>query len=143
MNRPLFMKQRLLPMCVIPFERLKKHCKLWAPFAARQKASRIGVVLHGCLQSAIHQWLGPGEGFLLGRDHPFPIGQRLLRVVGVPLDAEALGSDPAEVATLLEGFNPDQGVYEWSTLLIPEGEKAIASNGPLLRLNIYYPSILP
>ena len=39
----------------------------------------------------------------MGRDHPFPIGQRLLRVVGVPLDAEALGSDPAEVATLLEG----------------------------------------
>ena len=74
-----------------------------APFAARQKASRIGVVLHGCPQSAIHQWLGPGEGFLLGRDHAFPIGQRLLRVLGVPLDAETLGSDPAEVATMLEG----------------------------------------
>ena len=58
--------------------------RAWAPFAARQKASRIGVVLHGCPQSAIHQWLGPGEGFLLGRDHAFPIGQRLLRVVGVP-----------------------------------------------------------
>jgi hypothetical protein len=48
-----------------------------------------------------------------------------------------------QVNIVLEGFNPDQGVYEWSTLLMPEGEKAIASNGPLLRLNIYYPSILP
>ena len=74
-----------------------------APFAARQETPRIGVVRHGCLQSATNQWLGPGEGFLLGRDHPFPIGQRLLCVDGVPLDAEALGSDPAEVATLMEG----------------------------------------
>ena len=48
-----------------------------------------------------------------------------------------------QVNIVLEGFNPDEGVYQWSTLLIPEGEKAVASNGPPLRLNIYYPSILP
>ena len=48
-----------------------------------------------------------------------------------------------QVNIVLEGFNPDEGVYQWSTLLIPEGEKAVASNGPLLRLNIYYPSLLP
>ena len=48
-----------------------------------------------------------------------------------------------QVNVVLEGFNPVEGVYQWSTLLIPEGEKAIASNGPLLRLNIYFPSILP
>ena len=48
-----------------------------------------------------------------------------------------------QVNIVFEGFNPHEGVYQWSTLLIPEGEKAVASNGPPLRLNIYYPSILP
>ena len=48
-----------------------------------------------------------------------------------------------QVNVVFEGFNPHEGVYQWSTLLIPEGEKAVASNGPPLRLNIYYPSILP
>ena len=31
MSRLLFTKQKLLPMYVILFERLKKKCKLWAP----------------------------------------------------------------------------------------------------------------
>ena len=78
-------------------------------------------MLHGCLQSAIHQWLGPGEGFLLGRDHAFPCGQRLLRVVAVPLDAEAFGSDPAIVVTLLP----------WATFKRPK-----TPNGHLMNVDL-------
>lgn len=31
MSRPLFTKQKLLPIYVILFEQLKKRCKLWPP----------------------------------------------------------------------------------------------------------------
>jgi hypothetical protein len=48
-----------------------------------------------------------------------------------------------QVNVVLEGFNPDEGIYQWSTLLIPEGDKAIASEGPVLRTTIYIPSFLP
>ena len=47
-----------------------------------------------------------------------------------------------QVNVVLEGFNPDEGIYQWSTLLIPEGDKAIASQGPVLRTTIYMPPFL-
>ena len=38
MSRLLFTKQKLLPMYVILFERLKKKCKLWAPTWQKRRA---------------------------------------------------------------------------------------------------------
>ena len=47
-----------------------------------------------------------------------------------------------QVNVVLEGFNPDEGIYQWSTLLIPEGDKPIANQGPVLRTTIYMPPFL-
>ena len=41
------------------------------------------------------------------------------------------------VNIVFESFNPNEGVYQWATRLIPGGLDALASEGPTLRLHVY------
>jgi hypothetical protein len=42
-----------------------------------------------------------------------------------------------QVNIVFRSFNPDEGIYQWGTRLIPSGIDALASEGPTLRLHIY------
>ncbi len=45
---------------------------------------------------------------------------------------------PGETVNLVfRGFNPEQGIYQWSSVLVPQGDAAISSVGPTLRLHVY------
>ena len=42
-----------------------------------------------------------------------------------------------QVNIVFRSFNPDEGIYQWATRLIPSGINALASEGPTLRLHVY------
>ena len=42
-----------------------------------------------------------------------------------------------QVNIVFRSFNPDEGIYQWATRLIPSGSDALASEGPTLRLHVY------
>mgnify|MGYP003316074404 FL=1 len=42
-----------------------------------------------------------------------------------------------QVNIVFRSFNPDEGIYQWVTRLIPSGNDALASEGPTLRLHVY------
>jgi hypothetical protein len=42
-----------------------------------------------------------------------------------------------QVNIVFKSFNPNEGVYQWATRLIPGGSDALASEGPTLRLHVY------
>ena len=42
-----------------------------------------------------------------------------------------------QVNIVFRSFNPDEGIYQWATRLIPSGIDALASEGPTLRLHVY------
>ena len=44
---------------------------------------------------------------------------------------------PGETVNIVfRSINPEEGIYQWSTALIPQGENPISSAGPTLRLHI-------
>ena len=42
-----------------------------------------------------------------------------------------------QVNIVFKSFNPNEGIYQWATRLIPGGLDALASEGPTLRLHVY------
>ena len=42
-----------------------------------------------------------------------------------------------QVNIVFKSFNPNEGIYQWATRLIPGGSDALASEGPTLRLHVY------
>ena len=47
-------------------------------------------------------------------------------------------ADPGEqVNIVMQGINPDAGIYQWSVELIPDGPDPLIFPGPTLRLSIY------
>ena len=42
-----------------------------------------------------------------------------------------------QVNIVFKSFNPDEGIYQWATRLIPRGADSLASEGPTLRLHVY------
>ena len=42
-----------------------------------------------------------------------------------------------QVNILFKSFNPNEGIYQWATRLIPAGSDALASEGSMLRLHVY------
>lgn len=47
-------------------------------------------------------------------------------------------ASPGEQINLVfRSFNPDEGIYQWTTRMIPSGGGALASQGPTLRLHVY------
>ena len=42
-----------------------------------------------------------------------------------------------QVNIVFKSFNPNEGIYQWATRLIPRGTDSLASEGPTLRLHIY------
>lgn len=42
-----------------------------------------------------------------------------------------------QVNIVLRGFNPNAGIYQWSTRMIPSGIYPRSHNGPILRLSVY------
>ena len=46
--------------------------------------------------------------------------------------------DPGrQVNIVMRGFNPDAGIYQWTTQLVPNGPEPVVYYGPTLRLSIY------
>lgn len=46
--------------------------------------------------------------------------------------------DPGrQVNVVMRGFNPDAGIYQWTTEITPSGPEPVVYYGPTLRLNIY------
>ena len=42
-----------------------------------------------------------------------------------------------QVNIVFKSFNPNEGIYQWATRLIPVGSDSLASEGPTLRLHVY------
>jgi hypothetical protein len=42
-----------------------------------------------------------------------------------------------QVNVVFRSFNPDEGIYQWATRMIPSGIAALPSEGPTLRLHVY------
>ena len=42
-----------------------------------------------------------------------------------------------QVNVVFRHFNPDEGIYQWATRMIPPGTGSLASQGPTLRLHVY------
>ena len=42
-----------------------------------------------------------------------------------------------QVNIVLRGYNPNAGIYQWSTRMIPSGIDPVPYNGPILRLSVY------
>ena len=42
-----------------------------------------------------------------------------------------------QVNIVMRGFNPDAGIYQWTTQIIPSGPEPVVYYGPTLRLGIY------
>ncbi len=47
-----------------------------------------------------------------------------------------------QVNIVFKSFNPNEGIYQWSTRLIPGGSDALASDGPTLRLHVYRSDVI-
>ena len=46
--------------------------------------------------------------------------------------------DPGrQVNIVMRGFNPDAGIYQWATQIVPSGPEPVVYYGPTLRLGIY------
>ena len=42
-----------------------------------------------------------------------------------------------QVNIVMRGFNPDAGIYQWTTQIVPSGPDPVVYYGPTLRLGIY------
>jgi hypothetical protein len=42
-----------------------------------------------------------------------------------------------QVNIVFKSLNPNEGIYQWATRLIPRGSDSLASAGPTLRLHVY------
>ena len=42
-----------------------------------------------------------------------------------------------QVNIVMRGFNPDAGIYQWTTQIMPSGPEPVVYYGPTLRLGIY------
>lgn len=42
-----------------------------------------------------------------------------------------------QVNIVMRGFNPDAGIYQWTTEVVPRGPKPVVYYGPTLRLGVY------
>ena len=42
-----------------------------------------------------------------------------------------------QVNIVFKSFNPNEGIYQWATRLIPRGSDSLGSEGPTLRLYVY------
>ncbi|AII48491.1 hypothetical protein KR52_04940 [Synechococcus sp. KORDI-52] len=88
-----------------------------------------------------------------GRSEPrVYIGDYSLRGKGVNGLASAVVSDSEGVVSIqltpavspgttvnvvFRGFNPEAGIYQWSTELLAEGDQPVRYDGPTLRLTVY------